>query len=71
LDRREETLTVEVEDDLVEEAGVLVEKHRLRALDALHLAAALSLGDPALVFATWDSELATAVRNVGLAVASS
>lgn len=69
-ERRDETLTVDVDDTLVENASVIAEGHRLRALDALHLAAALSLRDPALVVATWDADLATAARAVGLAVAS-
>ena len=40
----------------------------LRALDALHLATALSLGDDPDRFITYDSRLARAAKSVGLHV---
>jgi uncharacterized protein len=55
--------------DLAVVAGEVAERHRLRAYDAVHLAAALTLGDPAVVFATGDRRLAAAARDAGLAVA--
>lgn len=40
----------------------------LRSLDAIHLATALSLGDPDLELATYDDRLAVAARAHGLRV---
>lgn len=40
----------------------------LRTGDAIHLATALSLGDPALEFITYDQRQAKAARALGLAV---
>lgn len=53
-------------DEVLEAAGVLVRGHRLRAFDALHLAAARSLGPPSRVrFAVYDRELARAAAKEG------
>jgi predicted nucleic acid-binding protein len=41
---------------------------RLRSLDALHLAAALTLGDDPDVFITYDARLARAAEDEGLEV---
>jgi len=41
---------------------------RLRALDAIHLASALSIGDYPEAFVTYDDRLADAARAVGLNV---
>jgi predicted nucleic acid-binding protein len=54
-------------EPLLAAAGDTADAHRLRALDAVHLAAALSLRDPTVVFATWDGELAHAARGAGFA----
>jgi predicted nucleic acid-binding protein len=56
-----------VDDDLVDRAARVADVHRLRALDALHLAAAKQSRDRELVFATWDDELRRAAQNAGLA----
>ena len=58
---------VPLNEPLLAAAGDTAEAHRLRALDAVHLAAALGLHDPTVVFATWDGELAHAARGAGLA----
>jgi uncharacterized protein len=55
---------------LIRTAGELAERHRLRAYDAVHLASALSLGDPEVVLATWDRELRRAAGEAGFIVAS-
>ncbi len=60
---------VEVDDRLVGRAARIVDMHRLRSIDALHLAAAVEFDDPQLVIATWDAELARAARTEGIAVA--
>jgi uncharacterized protein len=57
-----------VDEVLVREAGDVAETFALRALDAVHLAAALVLADEGLVFATWDDRLRAAALNAGLAV---
>ena len=61
--------SLEIARDLAVVAGEVAERHRLRAYDAVHLAAALTLGDPTVVFATGDRRLAAAARDAGLAVA--
>jgi predicted nucleic acid-binding protein len=48
---------VEVDQDLVEHASALAPNHRLRSLDALHLASVLLLPRDGLVAATWDQRL--------------
>jgi predicted nucleic acid-binding protein len=57
---------VDVDQALAERAATLALSHRLRALDALHLAAALSLPTDDLTFATWDARLHRAARGEGL-----
>jgi predicted nucleic acid-binding protein len=64
-----EVETIAVNDSLVSSASQVVDRHRLRALDALHLAAALDLDDSDLVVATWDAALSRAARAEGLATA--
>ena len=59
---------VEVDATLAEKAAALAITHGLRTLDALHLAAALSLPSRDLIFATWDRRLHEAARAEGLAV---
>lgn len=54
---------------LARSAGALGERFELRGYDAMHLASALSVGDPALLFATWDIDLASAVVKAGRSVA--
>lgn len=57
---------VDVDQALAERAAALALSHRLRALDALHLAAALSLPAGDLTFVTWDARLHSAARGEGL-----
>jgi uncharacterized protein len=57
---------VEVDRNLVEHAAELALSTQLRALDAVHLAAALSLPAKNPVFATWDGRLHRAAREHGL-----
>lgn len=57
---------VEADSDLTERAATLSVKTGLRALDALHLAAALTLPAGQVVFATWDTRLHRAAREHGL-----
>lgn len=57
---------VEVDRGLTERAAAIARTTRLRALDSLHLAAALGLRDDAPVFATWDRRLHRAAREHGL-----
>ncbi len=58
---------VEVDQDLAEHAAKLTLSNQLRALDALHLAAALVLPPEDLTIATWDVRLHRAARDHGLA----
>lgn len=57
---------VEVDAGLAERAADLALSHRLRSLDAFHLAAALTVPDQGLVFVTWDARLHNAARAHGL-----
>jgi predicted nucleic acid-binding protein len=57
---------IEVDRDLTERAVEVAIANGLRSLDALHLAAALSLSNGELVFATWDKRLHRAARAHGL-----
>jgi predicted nucleic acid-binding protein len=57
---------VEVDRELAEQAAHLAVPTKLRALDALHLAAALALPRQDLSFATWDIRLHKAARDQGL-----
>jgi uncharacterized protein len=54
--------TVAADDVLVDAAARIADEHRLRALDALHLAAARHVRQHDIVFVTWDNELARAAR---------
>jgi predicted nucleic acid-binding protein len=60
---------IAIDDDLLHAAGEAAEAQRLRALDAVHLAAALRLGDPELVLVSWDLRLREAAQASGLAIA--
>lgn len=57
---------VEIEERLAEDAAALAVERELRSLDALHLAAALTIADDDLVLATWDRRLHAAARAKGL-----
>ncbi len=59
---------VEVSPDLADAASNLSLEHELRSLDALHLAAALTLPRSDLLVATWDKRLHAASGSVGLAL---
>jgi predicted nucleic acid-binding protein len=70
LDRRwEEVDPVGLDDDLLRMAGDVANEAGLRALDAIHLATALYLGLPTVLFVTWDGRLAASAARLGLAVA--
>jgi predicted nucleic acid-binding protein len=71
LDRRWSRLwIVELDRPLAKHAGDTCEAHALRAGDGVQLAAALQVGDPELVFVTWDTRLREAARAAGLPVAA-
>jgi uncharacterized protein len=50
-------------------AGQFAREHALRGADAVHLASALAIGDPDLVFAAWDRRLHTGAQAAGIRVA--
>ncbi len=58
-------LTAAVERD----AGELASLHSLRGADAIHLASALAIGDPELIFAAWDQRLHAGAQAAHLRVA--
>ena len=57
---------IEVAGRLAEEAAELAIDRELRSLDALHLAAALTLPTEDLLLATWDRRLHAAAGAEGL-----
>ena len=59
---------LELAESVTTAAAALVDRHPLRAADALHLASALELRSPDLVVAAWDEHLAAAARAEGLRV---
>jgi len=59
---------VEVTGSIASSAASASERHRLRALDAIHLASARVLS-PGIVVASWDEHIRRAAQEAGLAVA--
>ena len=57
-------------DSSLLDAASRVDPVRLRTLDAIHLAAALSLGDEVGAMFTYDRRLADAARKYGLEILS-
>jgi uncharacterized protein len=57
---------VDFDRTLADRAGRIGWSTGLRSLDAMHLAAALSLSSRELFFATWDTRLHRAAREHGL-----
>ena len=60
---------VELAGPVERRAGQLARTHSLRGAGAVHLASALAIGDPDLVFAVWDERLHAGVRAAHLRVA--
>lgn len=66
----EQVELVDIDDELAQRAGDVAEARSLRADDAVHLAAALSVRDPELVVVSGDAALLTAAATEGLTTAS-
>ncbi len=63
-------LRVQVDEPLIHEAAIIIEKHGLRAYDAIHLASAIELRrglQTPVTFACWDLHLSRAARQEKLA----
>jgi predicted nucleic acid-binding protein len=60
---------IHLDDELLEQAA-LADPPSLRSLDAIHLAAALSVGDELAAMVTYDERLAGAAQEAGLTVVS-
>ena len=63
------TRPVELTGPVERHAGQLARLHSLRGADAVHLASALAIGDPQLVFAVWDRRLHAGAQAAHLRVA--
>jgi len=63
------TRPVELTAPVERRAGQLARLHSLRGADAVHLASALAIGDPELVFAVWDGRLHAGAQAAHLRVA--
>ena len=63
------TRPVELTAPVERHAGRLVRLHSLRGADAVHLASALAIGDPELIFSVWDRRLHAGARSAHLRVA--
>ncbi len=60
---------ITVGSSLVRDAGIITERYRLRAYDAVHLASSLAVQaqtKEAVTFACWDRALAEVAINAGL-----
>lgn len=66
---RREIAMIPLDRDLLDQAALL-QPVGLRTLDAIHVAAALALGDDLSEVVTYDGRLAEAARQQGLVVAS-
>lgn len=55
-------------DEAVQRLAAMIGPPRLRSLDAIHIASALSIGDYPEAFITYDGRLADAARAAGLNV---
>lgn len=60
---------VEIDDDLAHRAGDLAETHALPGYDAVHLAAAMTIGAEETVLVAGDRSLISAAEAVGLPTA--
>lgn len=63
-----ESITLVTVSTSIFEAAARLDPAMLRALDAIHVAAALELGDDLTGFVTYDDRLADAARAHGIAV---
>lgn len=71
LERVLETMSfIAVDDELIRTGVVIAQSTGLRAYDAVHLAAAMSLNDSDVVFVAGDRALLEAAAAVGLHTAS-
>jgi uncharacterized protein len=62
------TTVIELDEDIADRAGKLAAPQGLRALDAIHLASALTVQAPDLYLLSFDKRLWTAATNSGLNV---
>jgi predicted nucleic acid-binding protein len=60
---------VQLDDELLD-AGAILDGGVLRSLDAIHLAAAQTLGDDLGAVITYDERMATAAGLIGLTVSA-
>jgi len=63
------TRAVELTEAVTRGAGELAGKHGLRGADAVHLASALAMRTPEIVFAAWDQRLRVGAQAFGLRLA--
>jgi predicted nucleic acid-binding protein len=68
-DRWAEVAAIDVDEALLRDAAFAADTYRLRALDAVHLAAAWASAEGSSVLASWDEELRRAAIASGLVVA--
>jgi len=64
-----ELRVIGIDGALAQSTGELAELHGLRGYDAVHLASAISIGDPGILTVTWDHDPADAAVACGYAVA--
>jgi predicted nucleic acid-binding protein len=61
-------VALDVDERTTRAAGGLAIRHRLRGMDSIHLASALTVAAARPLVVTWDGELRRAARAEGLAV---
>lgn len=59
---------IRTDETIATAAGGLADRYALRGVDAIHLAAALSVDAPRIVIATWDRALSRAASDCGMPV---
>lgn len=63
------TRAVELSEAVSQLAGELASERPLRGADAVHLASALAIGAPEIIFAAWDQRLRAGAKAAGMRVA--
>jgi len=63
-------MTIAIDAEILERAASMLPGARLRSLDAIHLASAMTVGDGLRSVVTYDARMLDAARVVGLRVSS-
>lgn len=70
-ERWQELSAVDLDAELVANAGMLVQEHALTGADVVHLATVVALRTDDIVFVSWDARLSAGALAAGIPVAPS